>query len=124
MSLRLFGTLQGRLPQELRAAGITTIDAANRYLREVFLPAHNAWFRVQAGEAGEALICYIGRDLADILCVQEARVVGRDNCVAYKGLSLQIPPDRHRHRYVKASEGCTNIPMGIWPSSTGHRNTP
>ncbi len=29
-------------------------------------------------------------------------MVGRDNCVAYKRLSLQIPPDRHRHHYVKA----------------------
>jgi hypothetical protein len=38
-SERMFGTLQGRLPQELRSAGITTMEAANRYLREVFLPA-------------------------------------------------------------------------------------
>jgi len=35
---RLFGTLQGRLPQELRLAGIiTTKEAANRWLAEVFL---------------------------------------------------------------------------------------
>ena len=40
-------------------------------------------------------------DLADILCVQEERTVGKDNCVLYKRLCLQIPPDRHRHHYVK-----------------------
>jgi hypothetical protein len=45
---------------------------------------------------------YVGCDLADILCLHEDRVVGRDNCVAYKRLSLQIPPNRHRHHYVKA----------------------
>lgn len=101
-SERMFGTLQGRLPQELRAAGITTMDAANRYLREVFMPAHNARFQVKAAETGSVFTPYVGRDLADILCVQEERVVGRDNCVAYKGLTLQIPRDRHRHHYVKA----------------------
>lgn len=111
-SERMFGTLQGRLPQELRAAGISTIEAANRYLREVFLPAHNARFGVSAAEPGTAFVRYVGRDLADILCVQEARVVGRDNCVAYKGISLQIPPDRHRHHYVKASVRVHEYPDG------------
>lgn len=111
-SERMFGTLQGRLPQELRAAGITTMDAANRYLREVFLPAHNARFSVDAAETGTAFTPYVGRDLADILCVQEERVVGRDNCVAYKRLSLQIPPDRHRHHYVKARVRVHEYPDG------------
>ena len=43
-----------------------------------------------------------GGALADILYVQEERQVGNDNCVRYKGKSLQIPTDRHRHHYVKA----------------------
>jgi transposase len=111
-SERMFGTLQGRLPQELRAAGITTMAAANQYLREVFLPVHNAGFRVPAAEPGTAFITYVGRDLADILCLQEDRVVGRDNCVAYKRLSLQIPPDRHRHHYVKAKVRVHEYPDG------------
>jgi hypothetical protein len=111
-SERMFGTLQGRLPQELRAAGITTMAAANRYLREIFLPVHNAAFRAPAAEPGTAFIAYVGRDLADILCLQEDRVVGRDNCVAYKRLSLQIPPDRHRHHYVKAKVRVHEYPDG------------
>jgi hypothetical protein len=111
-SERMFGTLQGRLPQELRAAGITTMAAANQYLSEVFLPAHNAAFRVAPAEPGNAFIPYIGRDLSDILCLQEDRIVGRDNCVSYRRLSLQIPPDRHRHHYVKAKVRVHEYPDG------------
>jgi transposase len=97
---RLFGTLQKRLPQELRLAGITTIEAANRFLAERFVPDHNARFALAAAEAGSAFVPFAG-DLAEILCVQEERIVGNDNCVRYGGLSLQIPAHRHRHHFVK-----------------------
>ena len=97
---RLFGTLQQRLPQELRLAGITTIEAANRFLAERFVPAHNARFAVKAAETGSAFVAFAG-DLAEILCVQDERTVGNDNCVRYRGLSLQIPAHRHRHHFVK-----------------------
>src|SRR5205807_4377178 len=43
-SERLFGTLQDRLPKELKLAGIGDIEAANRFIREVYLPQHNARF--------------------------------------------------------------------------------
>ena len=120
-SERMFGTLQGRLPQALRAAGITTMAAANQYLREVFLPVHNRAFRVPAAEAGTAFIAYIGRDLDDVLCLQEERVVGRDNCVSYRRLSLQIPPDRHRHHYVKAKVRVHEYPNGRFAVFHGPR---
>jgi transposase len=97
---RVFGTLQNRLPQELRLAGIGAIDAANRFLAEVFVPAHNARFAVAAAEPGSAFVPFAG-DLAEILCVQEERIVGNDNCVRYQGLCLQIPAQRHRHHFVK-----------------------
>lgn len=97
---RLFGTLQKRLPQELRLAGITTITAANRFLAERFVPDHNARFAVTAAEAGGAFVPFAG-DLAEILCVRALRVVGNDNCVRYGGLCLQIPAQRHRHHFVK-----------------------
>jgi len=100
---RVFGTVQKRLPQELRLAKITTVDAANRYLREQFVPDYNARFAVPAAEPGSAFVPYTGRPLEDVLCIQEDRQVGRDNCVIWKGLSLQIPPQRHRHHYVKAT---------------------
>ena len=37
-SERAFGTLQDRLPKEMRLAGITTVEAANRFLKEVYIP--------------------------------------------------------------------------------------
>ncbi len=101
-SERMFGTLQKRLPQELRLAGVTTMDEANRFLAKVFWPAHNARFAVSAEDAGSAFVPFAG-DLVDILCIQDERVVGNDNTVRYKGLTLQIPADRHRHHYVKAT---------------------
>ena len=100
-SERMFGTLQKRLPQELRLAGITDMAEANRFLKEVFLPLHNARFAVPAEGQGAAFVPFAGA-LDDILCVHADRVVGNDNTVRYRRLILQIPPDRHRHHYVKA----------------------
>ena len=100
-SERKFGTLQKRLPQELRLAGITTMEDANRYLKEVFWPAHNQRFARPAEAAGSAFVAFAG-ELADILSLQQERVVAGDNTVRYQGLVLQIPADRYRHHYVKA----------------------
>ena len=63
-------------------------------------------------EPGSAFIPYIGHNLSDILCVQDDRIVARDNCVSYRRLSLQIPPDRHRHHYVKAKVRVHEYPDG------------
>lgn len=101
-SERAFGTHQGRLPLELAAAGITDMDAANRYLREVYMPAFNAEFACPALEEGSAFVPWIGGNLGDILCEQHERTVGHDNCVRFEKLILQIPADRHRCHYVKA----------------------
>jgi hypothetical protein len=109
---RVFGTLQSRLPPELRLAGIAAVDAANRYLRQEFVPDYNARFAVPAAEEGSAFIPYAGRPLEDVLCVQESRQVGRDNCVNWNGISLQIPPQRHRHHYVKATVRVHQYPAG------------
>ena len=100
---RAFGTLQGRLPQELRLHGLTTMAAANAYLRDVFMADFNARFGVAAAEAGTAYVAYAGPPLADTLCRQEDRQVGRDNCVSWYGKSLQIPKQSHRHHYVRAT---------------------
>ncbi len=110
-SERAFGTLQKRLPQELRVAGISTMADANRFLAEVFWPAHNARFATPAEEPASAFVPFPG-DLDDILCVQEERVVAGDNTVRYKGKSLQIPADRHRHHYVKARVRVHEYPDG------------
>ena len=54
-SERAFRTLQDRLPKELALAGITYIAEANRFLREVYLAAHNARFAVPAEQPGRPL---------------------------------------------------------------------
>lgn len=100
-SERAFRTLQDRLPKELALAGITEMAAANRYLTERFLPQYNDRFMVRATEPGTAFIPWVGTHLAEILCVQEERVVAKDNTVRYQGTNLQIPQDPHRFHYVK-----------------------
>lgn len=101
-SERAFRTHQGRLPNELLAQGITTMEEANRYLRQVYLPAFNAEFMREASESGEAFVAWVGPNLDDILCEQYERTVGNDNCVSYEGHKLQIPADQYRCHYVKA----------------------
>lgn len=100
-SERAFGTHQGRLPQELRLAGITTMAAANRYLCEVYMPAFNAEFKHTARESGSAFVPWIGTNLGDILSEQFERTVGNDNCVRFDGLCLQLPASKHRCHFVK-----------------------
>jgi hypothetical protein len=109
---RAFGTLQGRLPQELRVRGLGSMAAANLYLRDTFMADFNARFGVPAAEAGTAFIAYRGPDLADTLCLQDDRQVGRDNCVTWRGKSLQIPQQAHRHHYVRATVRVHEQPDG------------
>jgi transposase len=87
---RFFGTWQGRLPQELERAGITTLEAANRYLQEIFIPWHNRKVAVAPRESGSAFVPAGGVDLEAILCVQEERVVNNDNTVSWEKKKLQI----------------------------------
>ena len=92
----MFRTLQDRLPKELHLAGITEMAAANRYLIEQFLPTFTPRFTVQAEEPGTAFVLWIGAGLSDLHCVQEERIVAKDNTVHYQGMRLQIPQDRYR----------------------------
>lgn len=110
-SERMFGTLQNRLPQELRLKGITTMEDANRFLKEDYLARHNARFAIRPDGDGSAFVPFAG-SLQDILCVHEDRLVGNDNTVRYKTLVLQIPEDRHRHHYVKARVKVHEYPNG------------
>src|SRR6202046_5702308 len=57
---RLWDTLQKRLPPLLRMNGITTIEAANRWLAEVYIEQHNARFAVAAPGGGRALLLFWG----------------------------------------------------------------
>jgi hypothetical protein len=109
---RVFRTLQQRLPPMLRRAGILTMEAANVYLREVYVLEHNARFGKEAAEPGSAFVSCAGIALDEVLCVQEDRQVSRDNCVSWFRRSLQIPEQRHRHHYVKATVCVHEYPDG------------
>jgi transposase len=111
-SERMFGTLQDRLPKELKLAGITTIEAANRFLRETYLPAHNARFAKPPALPDSAFVAADPALLREVLCMQEERIVARDNTVAYDGRKLQLPETRARAHYVKARVKVRKYPDG------------
>lgn len=100
-SERAFSTHQERLPKELALMGITTMNEANRYLREKYLPAFNLKFAHPAREEGSAFMPYIGPSLDDILCEHFERTVQHDNCVKFENRVLQIPKDEYRCNYIK-----------------------
>jgi transposase len=102
-SERMFATLQDRLPKELEFAGIAGIEAANRFIREVYLPEHNALFAKPAEIAQSAFVPVADPVLIiEALCIEEDRTVSRDNTVGYQRLRLQLPPSPVRPHYVKA----------------------
>lgn len=111
-SERAFRTLQDRLPKELRLAGITGIEAANRWLAEVYIPAHNARFAVAPEQPGSAFVADRAGAWREILCIQDERRVGNDNTVKWRRLTLQLPPSRLRPHFVKAAVRVHEYPDG------------
>jgi Helix-turn-helix domain len=111
-SERMFGTLQDRLIKELALAGISEVPAANRFIREVYLPAHNARFAKAATLPESAFVAADPAQLREILCVHHERIVGHDNTVAYAGRRLQLPQSRVRPHYVKARVMLREYPDG------------
>jgi transposase len=89
-SERNFGTWQGRLPQELRLAGIHTVAAANAFLRERYMGEFNRQFQVAAAQAGSAFLPCRRRDLDLVFSLQFQRSVNRDNTVSFQNLVLQL----------------------------------
>jgi len=102
-SERSFGTWQGRLPQELRLAGITEVAEANRFLREQYIAEFNSKFSVPAAEKGTAFRRTGRTDLNLVFSVTAERVVGKDNTVAMGNRHWQIEKTRFRHTLA----GCT-----------------
>lgn len=90
-SERVNRTLQDRLVNELRLAGVRTIDRANQYLAECFLPQYNLEFGRAPTDHASAFISLGGADLNQILCFEEERVVHKDNTVGCEGTRLQLP---------------------------------
>ena len=102
-SERSFGTWQGRLPQELRLAGIDTVEAANAFLRDRYIAEFNTKFSVAPREKGTAFRKTSRTDLNWIFTVQTERVVGKDNTVAIGARSWQLPKSRFRNTLAGAT---------------------
>lgn len=82
---------------ELRAEGIRTLAAANRYVRDHFLPAFNAEFARPPADPTSAFVPLGAVNLDEVLCHEELRGVARDNTVRLDGVVLQIAKQRGRH---------------------------
>jgi len=104
-SERSFGTWQGRLPQELRLAGISTLEAANQFLAEHYRAEFNRQFTVPAAEKGSAFRHSTRTDLDWIFTIQTERSVARDNTFTLQNQIWQLDPSRWRHSLA----GCTVI---------------
>ena len=89
-SERSFGTWQGRLPQELRLHGISTLEAANGFLREHYIAEFNARFQVTPAQRGNAFLPCPRKNLDLIFSLQFERTVNRDNTVSFQNLQLQV----------------------------------
>ena len=95
-SERNFGTWQGRLPQELRLRQINSVEAANDFLRRIYVAEFNQKFTVKAELAGSAFVKARGLDLELIFSIEQERVVGRDNTVSLDKRVLQIEKSKWR----------------------------
>ena len=122
---RLFGTWQGRLPQELRLRDITTVEAANEFLRHEWIALHNTSFSVKAEQTGTAFLPYTGTELEKIFSQQQERVVDNDNTVRYDNRCLQIPQQTFRFSLARCQVlVCehldTTISLQYGPHQLGH----
>ena len=118
-SERSFGTWQGRLPQELRLANITTVEAANEFLRSSYIARFNQKFAVAPEEKGTAFRRSSRMDLNWIFTIQTERVVAKDNTVAIGERLWQLDKTRFRHTLAGSTvtihdhlDGTTSIRFG------------
>jgi hypothetical protein len=89
-SERVNRTLQDRLVKELHTAGVRTLQRANRYLAEIFLPAYNDEFARPPAHPDSGFAPLSGVDFDAIFCHEELRTVQRDNTVTLEGVRLQL----------------------------------
>ena len=100
-SERAFGTIQGRLPQELRLKRITNYADANRYLEQHFIADFNRRFTVMPAHKESAFTKLPGIEVELVLSSQHQRIVRNDNTVVFQNLILQLPATRQRIHFVR-----------------------
>jgi hypothetical protein len=88
---RTHGTNQDRLIKKLRLRGVASYDEMNRYLREQYLPAHNARFAREAASSADYHLPMNRRiKPEDLWCWQEERQLSNDGVVSYERRELQV----------------------------------
>lgn len=100
---RTFGTMQGRLPQELALAGITNYEDANDYLTQVFIDDYNSRFAVKPAQPESVFTSLAGLDIDLLLSEKHERVVRNDNTVLFEKVVLQLPATTTRSHYVRCT---------------------
>lgn len=98
---RLFGTWQGRLPQELRLRGIRTPATANQFLQRVWIPRHNRTWTVPPAQPGTAFVPCARTDLARTFAVQSERTVAADNTLSFHHVTFQVGPSPLRVSFTR-----------------------
>jgi hypothetical protein len=98
---RHYRTDQGRLPQELREAGIRDWDAANRYLNEHYWPRFNRTFTVEPHNPGAAFMPLVGIDVRRACALEHEVTVAPNNCVRWSHRTWQIPAHPSRPSFAK-----------------------
>src|SRR5258708_4225925 len=83
-------TWQGRLPPELRAQQIKTLEQANRFLGEHYIQEFNQRFSKPASERGTAFVPLRRKDLDLVFSLQHERIVARDNTVSFANKVWQL----------------------------------
>jgi hypothetical protein len=98
---RLWGTFQDRLTSELRLAGATSAQEAERVLAH-YLPRHNRRFTVPPNDPLPAWLPWPkGQRLDDVFCFKYRRVVANDHTVRLRSQVIDIPPTRQRLSFAK-----------------------
>lgn len=110
---RAFGTIQDRLPKELRLHGITDYAAANTYLEETFVPDFNRRFTIAPLQRESAFVRLKNIDLELLLSSQHERVVRNDNTVTFNRQVLQLPSTSHRLHFARCTVLVHEFPSGI-----------
>lgn len=111
---RLFGVLQDRLLAEMRLDGITTLEAANQYLKEHWIERYNRRFRKAPRSKDSTYRSRRGIDLHSILAFRYQAVVLNDNTVRLGGLTIDIPPGPRDRSYAKAKVDVRQHLDGTW----------
>lgn len=89
-SERLNRTLQDRLISELRLHQIITVEKANQFLRETFIPDFNDRFTRPARDPNNVFVKATGVNLDQIFCIEKKRTVAKDNTVVMDGIMMQL----------------------------------